>query len=134
MDFNALKFFPVNSKDYSAGKVECIAVENYSEYRDWLNKQYDNTTKEQLIHFSKTIHGENKKLFNKIFGKKQFTYRSEFSFDCWGIDLEDVKIIVLTAKTKGTCWEVVRVIDGVSQPININTVINFFEELLKVTV
>lgn len=54
------------------------------------------------------LQSDNRERFHKIFGKPDFHYRGEFDFHCWSLDFQENNYIILTAKGKGTCYEVVR--------------------------
>jgi hypothetical protein len=59
---------------------------------------------------------DNRVAFKDILGKPSFHFRgSEFYFHCWLLELTDsglAHVLILTAKGKGTCYEIVREIDG----------------------
>ncbi len=122
---------PTKSKDYSEGKVETSCIANFPEYHDWVSKYYGKKIpRKKFFHFSKTIYGDNREKFTKLFGKRQFVFRGEYLLSGWRLDLEGTQCIIFTAKGGGTCWEIVTEIDGKKVPVNVQNVLKFMDQLL----
>jgi len=59
------------------------------------------------------LSGDNREVFLKVFGSPEFHFRGEFDFHCWTKEFEGKTYIILTAKTKGTCYEILEDFESV---------------------
>lgn len=96
---NEFTILPMKTKDYGSGKIVCCPIENFPEYR----KLWDTPVDRDLF----SCLGDNRKFFAKLFGKKSCQWTGEFRFDCWLLDLKTTEVLILTAGTRGTCYEMV---------------------------
>lgn len=72
---------------------------------------------EALFHLSKSLPrsiafayntillGDNREFFTQLLGKPSFMYTGEFKFSCWRVQHNKHEYTVLSAATKGTCYE-----------------------------
>jgi hypothetical protein len=60
----------------------------------------------------------------ELFGARNFVFNSEFSFSGWRLNHNGHSFTVLTAKTKGTCFET-------EQDMPLNAKVDFFKELSR---
>lgn len=106
-------------------KLKTNPVENYPEYQKWVGKAL-----KDLMGCSRML-GDNRKRLRRLMGIPAFVYRGEFRYDCWfvGLGLPGAlaAVLVLTAKGKGTCYEVVTEWDGKKTKQNIKKVLEFME-------
>lgn len=138
MKVSDIKLFNCTEQDYSNGNVEASDSNNFTDvgfflYKPspmWGNKE-DSNSYEHFLDQTKLFQ-DNRKNFLDLFGKPHFHFKgSEFYFHCWAIDLGTVKVIILTAKDKGTCYEIVTDFKGNKEIPDINTFIDFFKFLMK---
>lgn len=121
MNLKNLKRIDMTCKDYSGQDATC-PVENYPEIRNWIM-----ALQPQVRHF---LYRDNRKPFLDLWGKPSFYYTSEFRFHCYPFDLENAKLLILTAKGKGTCYELICLQDGVKIRKDKDVVTSFLEELI----
>jgi hypothetical protein len=97
-------------KKYINGKIKTKPIEAFScffpEFFGRKKHETENDFKQSLKR-NHLIYADNRKFFEKIFGKKLFVFKSSFNFHCWLLHYENFQIIILTAKEKGTCIEIV---------------------------
>lgn len=107
------------SAQYENGEIKTNPIQNYSWYRKWR------TDKDIL---RSHIYADNRKKLRDVFGKPSFCYRGEFYFHCWLLGLGGkAKLLILTAKEKGTCFEVVLEERGNKVVGDEDTIINFMD-------
>ena len=122
MKFEKLK---AKAADYSNGVIQAIDVGNFHEILSWMT---DVDSFRQRIGLS----GDNRDNFRSVFGKPSFCWKgSEFYFKCYLLRLETVMLLVMTAKNKGTCYELVQEYNGDEQSKDIEEVIRFLDWLSK---
>tara|TARA_Y100000034_G_C6868619_1_gene396198 strand:+ start:948 stop:1361 length:414 start_codon:yes stop_codon:yes gene_type:complete len=118
--------FPMTCKDYRSEDWRTEPIENlpaiYNNVRGWIDD------KVETIH---TLHADHREHFKTLFGKPSFYFTSEFRFHCYALDLGDAKIVLLTAKGKGTCYEVIIGANGVKQRKNPDKIIRFMDALIN---
>jgi len=99
--------------DYSSEYLVTESMENFPDYRDWLSSYLHSQGKAKLSldNFklrSRRLHGDNRDRFRRLWGKPSFCWKGEFYYHCWLFNLDNkATVLVLTAKGKGTCWELV---------------------------
>jgi hypothetical protein len=95
---------PMKARDYGK-RVYGEPVENSAEW----NRQFGSSASVADII---PCWADNRGFFRTLFGPRCFQWTGKFRFDCWLLDLGTALVIVLTAKGKGTCYEVVTHRDG----------------------
>ena len=95
------KVLSARIKDYGT-KFHTTSINNFDRVNRWLLKIWDEDFGRNI-----RLHGDNREVFRKIFGKPSFHFRSEFDFHCWLLKLGRKQMLVLTAKGKGTSYELV---------------------------
>jgi hypothetical protein len=127
------------ASDYSSRFLVTVAVGNFPDYRDWLSSYLYSRGKAKLSldNFklrSRRLHGDNRDRFRRLWGKPSFCWKGEFYYHCWLFNLDNkATVLVLTAKGKGTCWELVTRTGptvGYRQG-NVETVIRFIKQTLS---
>jgi len=119
------KILKAKSKDYSSAAFETCAVENFNEIWEWIRSN-------ELGLLRSRFFSDNRKALRKLFGKPSFCWRgSEFYYHCWVVDLGEAQVLVLTAKGKGTCHEIIVKRDGKEIPSHKQTVIDFLKWLTE---
>lgn len=111
---------PAKASDYGE-KLMTNPVENYPEYRKWIDKALKNPVG------CSVMLGDNRKRFRAMFGKPSFVYTGEFRYDCWLVGIGTGSVLVLTAKGKGTCYEVPTEWNGERLEKNVKKVLEFME-------
>jgi len=86
---------------YRKGELNTVPVLNCQEFFRWFS-----TT--NLGWRDPGILGDNRESFKKLWGKMDFSFKGEFYFHCWVREFEGETFVVLTAKGKGTCVEMLR--------------------------
>ena len=89
----------ITLKDYKTKKVHTVPIDNNRGYREWMGNDF--------VHRDAILQ-DNRQIFRTLFGKPHWHYRGEFDFHVWVQEYEGETYIVLTAKGKGTCIEMVR--------------------------
>ena len=79
------------------------ALDNHPAVQDWTRETFK-TRKGFDRHM--LLLKDNRAKFTKIFGKRHGTFKSEFLFSIWAIEFRGRTYHVLTAKGKGTCYEI----------------------------
>lgn len=87
-------------------EIQTDPVQNWDWYRDEWRNQFD--------FILSNLFQDNRERFREIWGKPSFCWRGEFYFHCWLLDINDemAQILVSTAKSKGSAYEVVFKRDG----------------------
>jgi hypothetical protein len=89
----------MKARDYSSGSVTTSRITNSRICQDYLG----DLKHRQMLRF----YGDYRKLFRELWGKPDFHYRGERDYHVWVKDCEGVELVVLTAKSMGTCYEIV---------------------------
>ena len=93
-----IKVLPDKVKDYGS-VFSTDPIQNFPEIREWwMGLGFEETSK---------LLQDNRTQFRELFGKPSFHYRGEFYHSCWTIDLSLAQLLILTAKGKGTGYEIV---------------------------
>jgi hypothetical protein len=117
------KILKARAKDYDrGGRFDTNPIENFYEIHQWLR---DN---QQWVWESR-LHGDNRKALRDVFGKPSFCWRGSFYFHCWVVDLGEAQVLVLTAREKGTCYELIVSRDGEKIRKDKQAVIDFLKWL-----
>lgn len=100
-----------------------VPVQNFA----WWNKWFcENHVFEQTA----PLFAHNFDYFNELFGDPSCYLITEHRFACWLLDLNKAQIVLLTAKRKGTCYEVVFAKDNKKVQKDQQTLLDFFEWLI----
>jgi hypothetical protein len=95
----------ISKKEYAEGKINTAAIENCPEYRDWILQSLAILQDKSRLH---VLCKDNRESLKKLWGKPHFRYNNgEFYFHAWVCEDRGETYIVLTAKNKGTCVEMV---------------------------
>jgi len=104
MFLDEIKRLPMTSKEYSNSTIKGNPIQNFSEY-----DEYQRPTMRDPANNNKflILYGDNRINFKKVLGKPEFHWRGEYYFHGWLIEYKNAKLILMTAKEYGTCYEVV---------------------------
>lgn len=96
----------ITRKDYANGTINAVDISNCRTYTNWLCGS-------NVLGFidARRMHDvlkDNREAFKTIWGKPDWYWRGEFHFHVWVREWDGETFIVLTAKGKGTCIEMVR--------------------------
>jgi hypothetical protein len=127
MNLEDIRFLPLARSDYKDGVIIGEPIQNFPEWQVWMQKYWGQGVSREMFDKGCETTTDNRAKFRKHFGKRAFTFRSEFFFDGWRVDLGTTEVLVLTAKGKGTCYEVVTWKDGVVMRTDINRVLEFMD-------
>jgi hypothetical protein len=83
------------------GYIDGKDVTNFPKILEWMTTTESRELWEQRIRLT----GDNRKNFRDIFGKPSFCWKGEFYFHCWLLEVPGAKLLLLTAKEKGTCYD-----------------------------
>jgi len=89
----------ITLKDYNSGQVNGVPIEMSADYRAWLGKNLKRVM---------PLLADNREIFKRIWGKPDWHFDGEFYFHVWVKEHRGETFLVFTAKTKGTCVEMVR--------------------------
>ena len=122
MNIQVLK---AKTEDYDKGLLIANPIQNYPGWRTFVNDR-DMVLRLNFLRY-------HAKLLRERFGKASFLWQgSEFKFHCWLLSLDDkAKLLVMTAKGKGTCYEVITSMDDKPQSADIPTVLAFIRTMDK---
>jgi hypothetical protein len=116
-------------KKYRAGEINSISIENCRGYIQWICDT-DGATPDTWK--SWIITRDNRETFKSIWGKMDFSYNgSEFYFHAWVKEFEGETFLVLTAKGKGTCIEMMAEGNYRSIDSKLDLIKRFIESILK---
>lgn len=137
MKLKDVKFLKMSRSDYENQVVTGEPIQNFPE---WLKMDYhwvsgDFCSPVSRANFAKGcfICGDNRARFKEHFGKCAFTFKGEHYYHGWLADLGTAQVIVLTAKGKGTCYEVVNERDGEKVLGDIHRVLEFVDMISELT-
>jgi hypothetical protein len=126
----AVENFPDYRNWYSRGKAR-LSLDKFPDYRNWYSQSKARLSLDKFKVRSRRLHGDNRDRFRRLWGKPSFCWKGEFYFHCWLFNLDNkATALVLTAKGKGTCWEMVTHF-GKEVDYNIETVIRFIKQTLS---
>lgn len=126
MKLSDVKFLKMKGSDYRDQVKQSSPIENFPEFMPWSQKFFGAGCSREAFDRGIRMTRDNRKTFKEHFGKCAFVFKgSEFYFHGWLADLGTVEVIVLTAKGKGTCFEVVT--NYGLDKYNIRTVLQFME-------
>ena len=112
----------ITAKDYREGRIHTVAIENSRGYGDWILDKCPS-----LLQYAKCFQ-DNREAFKILFGKPDWHYRgSEFYFHVWVREHNGETFLLMTAKGKGTCIEIV----GSNIENKSDAIISFVENLLE---
>jgi len=86
-------------KEYKKGC--CANLWNSRVFRDWTDTLDIRTDHHLILR-------DNRECFANVFGKAHFHYRSEFTYCAWSLKFKNNEYVLLTARDKGTCIEIVK--------------------------
>lgn len=87
-----------------------IPLMNFADYREWSNHWFMARAKAEKRFM---ISADNRAAFKRIFGKPHFHFHGSHYFHCWDIVYNGLRIVILTAREHGTCYEQIgRMKDG----------------------
>lgn len=112
------KIFEMTSREYTSGDVETNPIQNFQDMRWPLTSQERSD-----------LYRDNREAFKHIFGSPIFYFRSEFNFHCYPIELPEAQILLLTAKGKGTSYEVIVKKDGKKVQKDKKAILTFLQDL-----
>jgi len=115
-----LKFIPAKASDYGS-KFQTCPVSNFEKFQEWRRDDPD--------YVIGKLYADNRQKFQELFGDPQFYYLGEFKHHCWVVDLDTAQLLVLTAKGKGTGYEVIFERAGEKIQKDMDAVIEFLEWL-----
>lgn len=121
-----VKFLKMKRSDYEGDWVG-EPIQNFPEWQFAMQKYWNWGVSRKMFDKGCRISGDNRAKFKKHFGKCAFTFSSEFYFHGWLVDLGTAQVIVLTAKGKGTCYEVLVSKDGEKVRKDIPKVLEFMD-------
>jgi len=121
------KRIDIKLSDYKNLKIETNPIENYPEWYNMYNKPLKEDTWTKILH---RFFGDNRKAFRQIFGVRYFIYKTEYNLHCWAIEYKGQKILIFTAKGKGTGVEIILDKSNKDDP-EPKIVIDFIIELTK---
>jgi hypothetical protein len=96
------KILPCKSKDYREGKLETTNIQNFQRVFKWINEAWNEDFESGM-----SLLADNREVFRYLFGKPCFYFRGEFYHHGWLFEFKGRQIVVLTAKGKGTSYELV---------------------------
>ena len=131
----------IRGKLYSSGRLPTESLMNYvygsamndprsptasyTKLSDWLSAGFKDFRK---LH---AMYRDNRQVFLREFGKPRFHFRSEFDYHCWPVKISEkdreVSILLMTARAKGTCIEVI----VTKEPPDEELLIKFLSRLSK---
>jgi len=88
----------VTKQQYESVEVHTVALGNNMDYNKWFMSDFRN--------HSIVLH-DNRIIFRQLFGKPDWHYKTDAYFHVWVREFEDEIFLILTAKGKGTCLEMV---------------------------
>jgi len=116
-----------NSKELEeSGAINVFGMIGVSK---WSTKKFIDDPKASCLQ-TMVLHGCNKQRFLDYWGRQDFCYTTYRRFWVWVKQLEDCELIIMTAKEKGTCYEVV--VTGDSNRAT-NQIIAFLEKIIEDT-
>ena len=126
VDFNGkpVEVLGAKSEEYATKKFEVNNILSFPKIRNWL---LDESLNNGLI--LGRFYADNRKELREILGKPSFCYRGEFYFHCWVVDLGKAQLLILTAKDKGTCHEVITHREGKKIRKDLGCIIEFLGNL-----
>jgi hypothetical protein len=99
---------PVTKEDYVSRKILVSDIFNNAAIMLWMHRYLPTEDLREVR--SAALLGDNRENFRKLFGKADWHFKgSEFYFHVWVRHYKNTTILLLTAKDKGTCYEVVEV-------------------------
>jgi hypothetical protein len=122
-----VKFLKMTRRDYADGATVGVPIQNFPEWRVWSEKYWGMGVSRKMFDKGCNISGDNRAKFKKHFGKCAFTFNGNNYFHGWLADLGAAQVIVLTAREKGTCYEVLVRRDGVEVKHDIPKVLSFLD-------
>ena len=93
----------ITGKQYAEGEAKATPIENCRAYMYWVFPKGHPTKDCSLM----LLTDDNRKSFRHLFGKPNFYFKSEFYFHVWEREFNGHTFLLLTAKDKGTCIEMV---------------------------
>jgi len=124
MDYTKLK---AKGKEYDSGEISTVSASNFDAVRKWNGKSVFAPYGSREFELRMLLHDDNRERLRSIFGRASFCWRSEFSYSCWLLDLSGTQVLIMSAKDKGTCYEVVDERNGVKVEIDVNVVVDFLK-------
>jgi len=113
------------SRGFKPGEnvTETNPVINVPEFSGFVRKCGDEFTRQALK--------DNRERFRTLWGKPSYCYHSEFYYHCWLLDLGGKALLLaLTAKGKGSSYELVEKLNGQPVANDLKTVKKFFREVI----
>ena len=107
------KVLPMSSSDYNNDRVHGTPVMNLPRYQYEMHispKNSDPAHAPVRAEFILNAFKDNRKEFHKLLGPRSCPWTGEFRFDVWRLQFNDAsktQLLVMSAGTKGTCYEAV---------------------------
>ena len=132
MKIKDVKFISIKGKDYGT-KIQTNPIQNLPEWQKWMEKYWGVNLTREMFNKGCNLVGDNREKFRKIFGKRNFTFKSSHYFHGWVADLGTAKLAILTAREHGSCYEVIERWNGEKIQNDINRVLEFLDMLAEIT-
>ncbi len=107
-------------------------IDTFPQVREWFAGNGD-----RRLGFDRTVAltDDNRSKLARIYGKRKEVFVSEFKFDVWEVEFEDIEFWVLSAAGKGTCIEMMPPRNGWSnklEPLIVSFLENLYSQLKAV--